>query len=361
MSIHERARVHDERVKSPVLDVMAYKLSRENAATAEPRWLIRGKWPADAYGVLGAEDKAGKTWAVLDLAASVVTGTPWLGTLPVDVQGPATLFLGEGGERGMVRRLDAIARTRGVDPELDGLRVCYRVPRLTSTEHLQALTEELESHPSLLVVIDPLYLAAAGARGSDLYAMGEHLQEVQLICQDARAALAVSTHWNKTGDGSGASRFTGVGPGAWGRVLASAAVEHRRVEDERSTVLLRWEFTGGEIADQTVRMRRRVWAESDELDSPLHYEVEVTEELSGIGQFGKGPSKNQGRVLAVLDRSSQDQPVTTVEVQDAVANDDLGPPLRTVTIRKLLNELVDAGLVDGLDDGSGTAKRWWIT
>jgi hypothetical protein len=342
-----------------VLEVEPYKLSRELAALEDASWLIRGRWPADAYGVMGAEDKAGKTWAVLDLAVSVVGGTALFGSLPVEVQGPVTLFLGEGGRRGMVRRLDAVAAFHRGEPDLDGLRVCYRVPRLTSKEHLAALTDELELYPARLVVVDPLYLAAAGARGSDLYAMGEHLQEIQLICQRASAALVVTTHWNKTGEGSGASRFTGVGPGAWGRVLASAAVEQRRVEGGSSSVLLRWEFTGGEIADSTVRVRRTVWAEGEGLDAPLHYEVEVTEELDGVNiGLGQGDlPRNQQRVIGVL--GGWDQPIGSAEVQDAVANDGLGVPLKTTTIRRLLNELADKGLVDGRDDGEGTAKRWW--
>ena len=193
-----------------------------------------------------------------------------------------TLFLGEGGRRGMVRRLDAVATSTAPTPDLDGLRVCYRVPRPDQPRAPDRPRRRARAYPPRLVVVDPLYLAAAGARGSDLYAMGEHLQEVQLICQRAKAALVVTTHWNKTGDGSGASRFTGVGPGAWGRVLASAAVEQRRVEAGSSTVLLRWEFTGGEIADSTVRVRRSIWAEGEGLDAPLHYEVEVTEEPDGL-------------------------------------------------------------------------------
>jgi hypothetical protein len=48
------------------------------AAAGEPRWLIQGLWPADAYGVLAAQEKAGKTWAALDLAVSVACGQPWL-------------------------------------------------------------------------------------------------------------------------------------------------------------------------------------------------------------------------------------------------------------------------------------------
>jgi hypothetical protein len=121
---------------------------------------------------------------------------------------------------------------------------------------------------------DPLYLAAPAGKGADLYAMGEALYAIQSLCQEAGAALVITTHCNKTGEGRGAKRFTGVGPGAWGRVLGSADVERRTTEPGgASDVQLRWEFIGGEIADAGFRMRRRVWAEDPEnLDSELHYE-----------------------------------------------------------------------------------------
>ncbi len=47
-----------------------------------------------------------------------------------------------------------------------------------------ALVEaEIERHRPVLVIIDPLYLAARGARGWDLYEMGAHLEGIQLVCQ----------------------------------------------------------------------------------------------------------------------------------------------------------------------------------
>jgi hypothetical protein len=79
------------------------------AAAGEPRWLIQGLWPADAYGVLAAQEKAGKTWAALDLAVSVASGLPWLDHFACPTPGPVLLFLGEGGERATVRRIEAIA------------------------------------------------------------------------------------------------------------------------------------------------------------------------------------------------------------------------------------------------------------
>jgi RecA-family ATPase len=85
-------------------------------------------------------------------------------------------------------------------------------------QELAAVQAELAAHPAVLVILDPLYLAAAGASGSSLYDMGAVLQAIQGVCQQAGCALLVVTHWNKTGDGRGAvdlpRRWT---PGLCGR------------------------------------------------------------------------------------------------------------------------------------------------
>jgi hypothetical protein len=93
---------------------LAAVLARVEAA-GPPAWLIQGVWPRDAYGVFAAEDKAGKTWAMLDLACSVAAGVPWLGHFPCPPSGPVLVFLGEGGERAMVRRLAAICAHKHLD------------------------------------------------------------------------------------------------------------------------------------------------------------------------------------------------------------------------------------------------------
>src|SRR6266508_3696468 len=163
-----------------------------------PGWLVQGLWPADAYGVLAAEDKAGKTWAILDLACSVAAGRPWLSAFPCPQAGRVLVFLGEGDQRAMVRRLRAICAHKDLQAEelAARIRLCFRVPRLTS--------------------------------GADLAAVGR-----------------------------GAKRISGVGPGAWGRVLCSAAVAHRTTSpDGASTVVLGFEVIGGELADTAFRVRR---------------------------------------------------------------------------------------------------------
>jgi hypothetical protein len=252
------------------------------AAAGEPRWLIQGLWPADAYGVLAAQEKAGKTWAALDLAVSVACGRPWLEHFPCPSPGPVLIFLGEGGELATVRRIEAIAARRGVDPAqlADQLRLCFRVPRLAAAgagSELTAIQAELQEHPPALVVLDPLYLAAAGASGSNLYDMGAVLQAIQGVCQTAGCALLVVTHWNKTGDGRGADRISGAGPAAWARVICSISIQHRGADDDgASRVLLGVEVIGGEIADTRFRIRRRVRSDDPaDLGALLTYAVEV--------------------------------------------------------------------------------------
>ena len=247
-------------------------------AMPETRFLIGGLWPADAYGVIAAQDKAGKTWMQLDAAVSVASGTKWVDRFACE-QGTVLAYCGEGGARNLIRRLRAIAEAKIIPfSTLSGnLRVSEAAPRLIDREALITVRGECLMYAPALVIIDPLYLAAMGAKGSDLYSMGETLVGIQSAAQDAGAALILTHHWNKTGEGRGASRMTGVGPGAWGRVLGSGAVESDETDAEgRSTVEVGWEFTGSEIAKTEFTVVRKVWSDDPEsLTAPLHYEVET--------------------------------------------------------------------------------------
>jgi hypothetical protein len=333
------------------------------AAAGEPRWLIQGLWPADAYGVLAAQEKAGKTWAALDLAVSVAAGRPWLDHFACPSPGPVLVFLGEGGERATVRRIEAIATAKGIDPDqlADQLRLCFRVPRLAAPGaggELAAIQAELEAHPAALVVLDPLYLAAAGASGSNLYDMGAVLQAIQGVCQAAGCALLVVTHWNKTGDGRGADRISGAGPAAWARVICSVSIHYRGSDpDGASAVVLGAELIGGEIADTCFRIRRRVRADDPaDLGAPLSYAVEVlaADDDQDLDPAAAALSKSRQWVLTALRAGGDLQ--TVKQLGDRLAQ--AGHPLKPRTIQLALGELEEAGLAAGSEEGSGRARYW---
>jgi DNA-binding MarR family transcriptional regulator len=316
-------------------------------------------WPEDAYGVIAAEHKAGKSWAVLDLAVSVASGTAWLGLYPVERQGAVLMFLGEGGPRKTARRLRAIAAGRGLDfAELD-LRMCFRVPHLSDADHLDQMRRELEAHPAALVVLDPLYLAARGAKGSQLYDMGAHLETIQELCQTAGCALVLVTHHNRDRGAKGSARMTGAGPAEWGRVLVNMAVRHRRVEEETqaSEVVLTVSFEGDEIPETEITIRRRVWADDpDDLTSALHYEVTESKQAQVVGDLDMSPATRRvGLALALA------LPSTVREIGNVIAKDGGGPPLKKRTIQQSLADLEDMNLVDDDQTPAPRPRSYFLT
>jgi hypothetical protein len=316
-----------------------------------PGWVARPVWPADAYGPIAAESKAGKTWAQLDLAVSKVVGGKWMGVYQCD-PGPVTVFLGEGGERNTIRRLRAICHFYGVELEgLDDLRLCFRVPSLTDEDSLDALQTELAEYPTSLVILDPFYLAAAGSRGESLYGMAGPLQAAQKACQAVGAALVVVHHYNQTGSGKGARRMSGAGPEEWGRVIATADLVSPSLSEPGgiSVVTLDWTFIGGEIAEHKVRVRRRVWTDDpNDLMSPMHYEIEVVDDADHDDPLDDlSPAARS--VYWALERQDPHDWFDVGQVWDLVAEareSEGSKPLKRDTVRRMLPELRTAGLAE---------------
>lgn len=340
-------------------------LCAEVDAAGPRRWLIRGIWPAGAYGVHAAEPKAGKTWNALDLAVSVASGTPWLGQHPIDTAGPVVVFAGEGGKGNVVRRLRAIATHRGVELETLPITVCTRAPHLGDDAHMGLLERHLRGVMPVLAILDPFYLAAGGANGADLYAMGKLLERPQLLCEATGAALIVVTHFNRSRDLKGAARITGAGPAEWGRVLISASVVSRSTSDDlATTVLTELDIQGGEVPDRSIRVRRVIRADDpDDLDSPLTYSVDEPDHASQgdyspssspSGTPGVGPAAT--KLLEALDAQTDPAPIADL-VDHVVATHGHG--LKRPTCSTELNKLRGLDLADYLDAGPGKERLWY--
>jgi DNA-binding transcriptional ArsR family regulator len=338
------------------------ELVAEVDAAGRPEYLLQPVWAEGDYGVVGAVDKAGKSWMAADAAVSVASGTPWLGIFPVSSAGSVLLFAGEGGPRKVVRRLRAVCEARDLELTTLPIRVCLRVPHLTSEAAMLLVADEIAATRPVLVIIDPLYLAARGARSSDLNEMGGHLEAAQLIAQRYGSALMVVHHWNQTGSGKGAIRFSGAGPSAWGRVLISAAVVSRHTDPvtRRTTVVLDLDCQGDETADRTVRIRREVWSDDpDDLSSPLHYRVTELDEPAPSDPRTAGLAPAATRILRVLE--DEQLPLTVQQIGDRVAVDDTGRGgLKERTIQDGLAALSEAGLVDGEASKGRKPGYWWF-
>jgi hypothetical protein len=348
---------------TPDRDQLVFRRLADVAAEVDARpprtYLFEAVWPAGDHGVVAAPDKAGKTWAMVDAAVSAAAGLPWLDIYACRAPGPAVMFAGEGGDAKWLRRIRAVAAHKGLTrDQTDALPivVCFRAPALGSAGHRGQIREQLAESGPALTIIDPLYLAAGGANGADLYAMGAMLGAVQRLTQAAGSSLMLAHHWNKTGTGTGHNRSSGVGPGAWGRVLASVAVAETVTDPatKETTVEQTWSFRGDEIPDTEATFLRRVRADDPtDLSSPMHYslvQVEAADPVAGPGGRLKPSAVAVHRVL--MRRS----PLSVRQIGDQLAEDQAvtgRKPLRARTIQAALSELMNASMIEHLGDIAG--------
>ncbi len=323
-------------------------------------FLIRRLWPSDAYGIIGAESKAGKTWLVLDLAVSIACGVPALDGIEVDRAGPVVVFLGEGGRRNAYRRLRAVCSAKGIDPaEVDDLHLIYRAPKLSDEDAAENIEAEVARIAPVAIIVDPLYLAAPGADGANLYSMAVALERLQSLGATVDAAVIVVHHWNQSGKGDGFGRFSGAGPEEWGRVLWSVAVDGRTGSQhpEGSAVRLTVRVRGGELADLAFSLTREVWSDDPEdLGADLHYRIERGEIVAA--DTGKRKLTAEDRCAAVL--AGTGEWMTAEAVQDADADAANAQPdqhpMKSRTVQDALARLAKAERVER----SGVAQTGYL-
>lgn len=270
----------DDGLEQPELQFHHWQTVVHRVRTSPPpRYLFQGVWVEGDYGVVYAMDKAGKSWAMLDAAISCASGTAWMDKWECNAAGPVIICFGEGSERKQIRRADAIARSKGLtDEQFQALPIVplFSVPTIADDVHLAELEAKIAEVRPALVIIDPFYLAASGADSANLNAMGVLLRRIQLVCQRHNAALMISHHWNKTGNGDAHSRASGTGLTAWGRVLISIELPNgdglTDAITKRSSVMMRWHIKGDEVSSEQAEFTREVWEDSPgDLSCQMNY------------------------------------------------------------------------------------------
>jgi hypothetical protein len=85
------------------------------------QWLVSSLWARAAVGILGGAPKCCKSWLALDLAVSVASRTPCLGSFAVEDPGPVMLYMAEDSAAVVKARLTGLCYHRGL--RLDGLPI----------------------------------------------------------------------------------------------------------------------------------------------------------------------------------------------------------------------------------------------
>jgi hypothetical protein len=160
-------------------------------------WLVEGLWSWRAVGILGGPPKSAKTWAAVDLALSVATGTKALEAYPVPKPGPVVFFAAEDAPARIRERFAAIAARRCVP--LKALEVhLLDVPslRLDDSRDQLRLTKTLRSLRPRLLVLDPLVRLHRAEENSSTEISGL-LSFLRMIEREIETAVLLVHHTRK--------------------------------------------------------------------------------------------------------------------------------------------------------------------
>jgi hypothetical protein len=286
--------------KPPLQVVQASRISAADPKT--PVWLIEQLWASQAVGLIGGAPKSCKSWLALEMALSVASGQPCLGSLEAVETGPVLLFAAEDSPRQVRARLEGLARVRGVNfSDLDVHLILEPQLRLDVAEDQSRLQAALEVRRPRLLILDPFVR---------LHRLDENsAADVSALLADLRAwqrrlgvAIVLVHHTRKSnGEATGGSALRGSSDlHAWGD---SNLYVRRNGEDLVLCREHRWARSGDPL---TLRL---VQADG----SPPH--LEVRPPVDSESPAGAVPDL-ASQVLAVL--RSAARPMTQDEIRDAL-------------------------------------------
>jgi hypothetical protein len=136
------------------------------AELAEPDYLIENVVPRGSLIEVVAYGSSGKTWIAVDAALSVAAGVPWLGRFAAKA-GVVTHFDYENGGFEMRRRIQGIARGRGLTFPVSGIELCS-MPNGYMSDGAEFGTRMMaHAKGRALIIIDTLKAANPGVDEND--------------------------------------------------------------------------------------------------------------------------------------------------------------------------------------------------
>ncbi|MCL4204837.1 MAG: AAA family ATPase [Pirellulaceae bacterium] len=163
------------------------------------KWFLENFFAVGQDGILAGGIKVLKTTIAVALAISIATGIPFLGIIRVLTTAPVLVLSGESGLSVLQETARRICLALGIS--LRGIGNLYWsdcLPRFDNPEHIAKLAESLEIIRGGLLIVDPAYLALPGDDAGNVFAQGEMLREISVLCRRADVTLLLLHHFSKT-------------------------------------------------------------------------------------------------------------------------------------------------------------------
>lgn len=303
-----------------------------------PRWLIKGVLPQAGLVVVYGAPGSGKTFAVLDMVASIARGVEWRGR---KVQRGDVVYVCAEGEGGFQLRAAAYAQAHKIKSLPLSVVTC--VPNMLTLRDVNELIEALRHQGNLAaVVLDTLARVTPGANENSSEDMGKALAHCQRL-HDATGALVILVHHSGKDDARGARGWSGI------KGAADTEIEVLR-EGERRALRVSKQKDGEDGQTFNFKLGTVVLGVDEDLDEIASCVVEHDDSgapiLRGRGKLG-GRQKLILRVLHELLGLDGDA-VKTTDLIDESVNQTAAPEpgkrdQRRSNILSSINKLAEDG------------------
>ncbi|WCJ60694.1 AAA family ATPase [Fontisphaera persica] len=193
----------------PPIDIARHLLANPNLVV--PPAIVHGLLHKGTKGVLASSSKAGKTWVLLDLAASIATGTPFL-KWPT-TQGKV-LFVNLEIQRAFIKERLRIIQERKKLDNLDNLEIWTLRGWTMNFEDVQEeLIRRAKGEGYSLIVLDPAYKMMIGKSENAASGVGVLCHSLEQVAVDTGALVMFAHHFTKGGQSnkSPMDRMSGSG------------------------------------------------------------------------------------------------------------------------------------------------------
>lgn len=169
-------------------------------------YIVDGLFALPSLSIVYGAPGSFKTMLLVDLAASVASGLPWLPPLPNkhDVLPRETLIFPvlwcdfDNGPRRMHERIEAVGRARSLPESIPFYYVSMPTPWLDGSDYdsIQYMAGIAQGLQAKLIVIDNLRDISGGVEENNA-AMGDVMSNFRRLCEDLDAAVIVIHHQRK--------------------------------------------------------------------------------------------------------------------------------------------------------------------
>lgn len=270
-------------------------------------WLIDNLWLEGGVGVLGAPPKHWKSWMAFDMAVSVASGTPCLGSYAVRKPGPVLLFASEDPLPMVRQRIEGLARHRGLD--LDSLAVhviTEPVLHLDRPGERQRLENTVAQLRPRLLILDPLVRIYGSVDENSAAEVSGFLGHLRTLQRRFDVAVLLVHHAKKAAGRQAGQALRGSGDlYAWVDTLLYL----RRLDTRRVQMAIEHRSAA---APDPVELR----FVNDPSESPPHLELLPTGPAAEAGHAASEPLELASRLLSLLTRTSY--PQTTEQLRETL-------------------------------------------